>query len=155
MYFATDLWHVCIIRFLVAMGIGREWAVGASLVAETFPKRARAYTSGMFHSSSVLGIWIATCVGMIVGENWRYAYLVSRSGASVRAQLPADFTARDENGEGIGDQTPLFYGRFDRRRRNATAAKTRMPVVPGSGTCDVSNSAPLLALVPNCAFHVL
>src|SRR4249920_329606 len=46
MYFVTDLWHVCIIRFLVAMGIGGEWAVGAALVAETFPKRARAYTSG-------------------------------------------------------------------------------------------------------------
>src|SRR3954466_6033632 len=76
MYFATDLWHVCIIRFLVAMGIGGEWAVGASLVAETFPKRARAYTSGMFHSSSVLGIWMATCVGIVVAENWRYAYLV-------------------------------------------------------------------------------
>src|SRR6478672_6235578 len=76
MYFATDLWHVCIIRFLVAMGIGGEWAVGAALVAETFPKRARAYTSGIFHSSSVFGIWIATGVGMIVGENWRYAYLV-------------------------------------------------------------------------------
>ena len=54
MYFVTDLWHVCIIRFLVAMGIGGEWAVGAALVAETFPKRARAYTSGMFHSSSVI-----------------------------------------------------------------------------------------------------
>jgi MFS family permease len=76
MYFATSLWHVCIIRFLVAMGIGGEWAVGAALVAETFPKRARAYTSGIFHSSSVFGIWIATGVGMIVGENWRYAYLV-------------------------------------------------------------------------------
>ena len=68
MYFATDLWHVCIIRFLVAMGIGGEWAVGASLVAETFAKRARAYTSGMFHSSSVLGIWMATCVGIIVAD---------------------------------------------------------------------------------------
>src|SRR6476659_5865078 len=76
MYFATDLWHVCVIRFLVAMGIGGEWAVGASLVAETFPKRARAYTSGMFHSSSVFGIWMATCVGIAVGPNWRFAYLV-------------------------------------------------------------------------------
>lgn len=75
MFFATSLLHVCIIRFLVAMGIGGEWAVGASLVAETFPKRARAYTSGIFHSSSVFGIWIATGVGMIVGENWHYAYL--------------------------------------------------------------------------------
>jgi MFS family permease len=75
-YFATGLGQLCIIRFLVAMGIGGEWAVGASLVAETFSRRARAYTSGMFHSSSVIGIWMATCVGLAVGANWRYAYLV-------------------------------------------------------------------------------
>src|SRR3954453_19027929 len=76
MYLVTDLWQVCVIRFLVAMGIGGEWAVGASLVAETFPKRVRAITSGMFHSSSVLGIWAATGVGMYVGDHWRQAYLV-------------------------------------------------------------------------------
>jgi MFS family permease len=76
MYAVTDMWQVCVIRFLVAMGIGGEWAVGASLVAETFPKRVRAITSGMFHSSSVLGIWAATCVGILVGDQWRYAYLV-------------------------------------------------------------------------------
>jgi MFS family permease len=76
MYLVTDLWQVCVIRFLVAMGIGGEWAVGASLVAETFPKRVRAITSGMFHSSSVLGIWAATGVGMYVGDHWRSAYLV-------------------------------------------------------------------------------
>src|SRR5438477_7728821 len=46
MYFAAAMWQVCIIRFLVAMGIGGEWAVGAALVAESFPKRARAYVSG-------------------------------------------------------------------------------------------------------------
>ncbi len=75
MYFATHLWDVSVIRFLVAMGVGGEWAVGASLVAETFPKRARAHASGIFHASSVIGIWTATCVGMVVAENWRYAYL--------------------------------------------------------------------------------
>src|SRR5213075_2799507 len=66
----------CIVRFLIAMGIGGEWAVGASLVAETFSRRARSYISGIFHSSSVLGIWLVTGVGIAVGPNWRYAYLV-------------------------------------------------------------------------------
>jgi MFS family permease len=36
-YFATELWHVAGLRFLVAMGVGGEWAVAASLVAEVFP----------------------------------------------------------------------------------------------------------------------
>ncbi|HEY1083415.1 MAG TPA: MFS transporter, partial [Prosthecobacter sp.] len=32
-YFATEIWHVGALRFLVAMGVGGEWAVGAALVA--------------------------------------------------------------------------------------------------------------------------
>ncbi|MDA1163444.1 MAG: MFS transporter [Planctomycetota bacterium] len=75
-YFATELWHVAALRFLVAMGVGGEWAVAASLVSEIFPARARAHASGIFHASSVLGTWMATLAGMAVGAQWRYAYLI-------------------------------------------------------------------------------
>jgi MFS family permease len=75
-YFATQLWHVAILRFLVALGVGGEWAVAASLVAEVFPSRARVHASGIFHASSVLGIWIAALAGIAVGAHWRYAYLI-------------------------------------------------------------------------------
>jgi MFS family permease len=74
-YYAQTLWHVGILRFLVAMGTGGEWAVAASLVAEVFPIKARTHASGIFHASSVLGTWIATMTGLIVGSNWRWAYL--------------------------------------------------------------------------------
>ena len=75
-YFATDLWHVGSLRFLVAMGVGGEWAVAASLVAEVFPTRARAHASGIFHASSIFGTWMAAIAGIAVAENWRYAYLI-------------------------------------------------------------------------------
>ena len=75
-YFATELWHVAALRFLVAMGVGGEWAVAAALVAEAVPKNARAHMSGIFHSSSVLGAWFAAGVGLLVGDNWRLAFLV-------------------------------------------------------------------------------
>jgi len=75
-YFADSLWQVATLRFLVAMGVGGEWAVAASLVAEVFPARARAHASGIFHASSVMGTWMAALVGMAVADQWRYAYLV-------------------------------------------------------------------------------
>ena len=75
-YFAQTPDHVAILRFLVAMGVGGEWAVAASLVAEIFPKRARANASSIFHASSVLGTWMAALAGILVGANWRYAYLI-------------------------------------------------------------------------------
>lgn len=75
-YFATELWHVAVLRFLVALGVGGEWAVGATLVAEVFPARARARASGIFHATSVLGTWLAAAAGLAVGAEWRYAYIL-------------------------------------------------------------------------------
>ncbi|MDB6125247.1 MAG: major facilitator superfamily 1 [Pedosphaera sp.] len=75
-FFADNLWEVAALRFLVAMGVGGEWAVAASLVAEIFPPRARAHASGIFHATSVLGTWFAALAGMAVAAQWRYAYLI-------------------------------------------------------------------------------
>ncbi len=74
--FAHELWHVGALRFLVAMGVGGEWAVGAALVAEVFPANARERASGIFHATSVIGLWLATATGVAVGTSWRMAYLV-------------------------------------------------------------------------------
>ena len=53
--FATTTPQVLVLRFLVAVGAGGEWAIAAALVAETFPAHSRASASGIFHASSVLG----------------------------------------------------------------------------------------------------
>lgn len=74
--FATDAWQVGILRFLVAMGVGGEWAVGAALVSEVFPKQARERAGGIFHATSVAGLWLAAAAGLAVGSHWRYAYLL-------------------------------------------------------------------------------
>jgi len=75
-YFAQSLWQVAILRFLVATGVGGEWAVAAALVAEVFPPRARAQASGLFHATSILGTWLATFAGMAADTQWRFCYLV-------------------------------------------------------------------------------
>jgi MFS family permease len=74
-YLADSLWQVALLRFLVALGVGGEWAVAAALVAEVFPTKARAHASGIFHSTSVLGTWLAALSGLLVQTNWRNAYL--------------------------------------------------------------------------------
>lgn len=57
--FSMDWWHMAVLRFLVAMGVGGEWAVASTMVAEEFPKKARARVSGIFHASSVFGTYLA------------------------------------------------------------------------------------------------
>jgi MFS family permease len=75
-YFATDLWQIAVLRFLVALGVGGNWAVAAALVAEVFPPRARAQASAGFHATSVLGQWLAALAGLMVAAQWRHAYLI-------------------------------------------------------------------------------
>ncbi|MBA4017315.1 MAG: MFS transporter [Pirellula sp.] len=75
-YFAQDVWQAGVLRFLVSMGIGGEWAVAAAMVSEVFPVHARAQASSIFHGSSTLGTWLAGVVAILVGSQWRYAYLV-------------------------------------------------------------------------------
>lgn len=75
-YFAENLWQVGVLRFLVSMGIGGEWAIGAALVSEVFPARARSQAGAIFHASSTFGTWLAGTVAMVIGSSWRYGYLV-------------------------------------------------------------------------------
>lgn len=75
-YFVDNVWQLVVLRLLVSIGIGGEWAVAAALVAEIFPSRARSQASAIFHGSSVLGTWLAALAGMAVGSQWRYAYVL-------------------------------------------------------------------------------
>jgi MFS family permease len=76
--FAQEWWQVAVLRFLVAMGVGGEWAVASSMVAEHFPARARAWSGAIFHSSSVFGTFLATLAGAFIVDNpslgWRWAF---------------------------------------------------------------------------------
>jgi MFS family permease len=77
---AQNWWQMAVLRFFVAMGVGGEWAVASAMVAEVFPKRARAWSLGIFHASSVLGTFLAVAAGVwLVGNpklGWRWGFAV-------------------------------------------------------------------------------
>jgi MFS family permease len=121
-YFATTLWHVAILRFLVAMGVGGEWAVAAALIAEVFPAVARARASGIFHATSILGTWMAAVAGLAVGAQWRGAYLIGILPALlvlwVRSVVrePERWRLAGARGERMGRLSDLFGERQWARR---------------------------------------
>jgi len=57
--FAQTWWQLMIFRFIAALGIGGEWAVGASLLAETWPKAWRPWIAAVLQSGVNLGILFA------------------------------------------------------------------------------------------------
>jgi MFS family permease len=58
-FFAGAWWHLLIFRFLAALGIGGEWAVGASLLSETWPRRWRPWIAAVLQSGVNIGILFA------------------------------------------------------------------------------------------------
>ena len=81
--FAKEPWHMVALRFLVAIGVGGEWAVASAMVSEVMPKRSRAVMGSIFHASSVFGTLLASAVGYFIlapqpwgDETWKLGFLI-------------------------------------------------------------------------------
>ncbi|MEM1068352.1 MAG: MFS transporter [Planctomycetota bacterium] len=67
--FAQAPWQMVLLRFLVAMGVGGEWAVASAMVAEVMPTRSRPMMGSIFHASSVFGTLLAAAtVAFLIGN---------------------------------------------------------------------------------------
>jgi len=76
-FFAYAWWHLLIFRFLAALGIGGEWAVGASLLSETWPRKWRPWIAATLQSGVNVGILVA-CIAyrFLAAAPPRYLFLV-------------------------------------------------------------------------------
>lgn len=59
---APNLWVLALCRFVASLGIGGEWAAGASLVAETVPEKRRVPMGALLYTSAPAGLFLATFV---------------------------------------------------------------------------------------------
>ncbi len=123
---ATAPWHMVVLRFLVAMGVGGEWAVASAMVAEVMPRHARPVMSSIFHASSVLGTLLASAVGYFIlaarpwGDNtWKLGFLLGVVPALltlwIRWKLrepeqweKAQVRAREDSSQAVGRISDLF-----------------------------------------------
>ncbi|MFO0569634.1 MAG: MFS transporter [Polyangiaceae bacterium] len=60
--FAPNMAVFAALRFVVALGIGGEWAAGAALVHETLPERRRVLGGALLYTSAPVGFFLATWV---------------------------------------------------------------------------------------------
>lgn len=76
-FFAQTWWQLLIFRFLAALGIGGEWAIGASLISETWPKRWRPWLAAILQTGVNLGVMLAAlAVFLLAAFPSRYVFLV-------------------------------------------------------------------------------
>jgi MFS family permease len=76
-YFAQTWWQLLLFRFLAALGIGGEWAVGASLLSETWPRRWRPWMAAVLQTGVNLGVMLASLANfLLAGSPPRTVFLV-------------------------------------------------------------------------------
>ncbi|MBC8095136.1 MAG: MFS transporter [Akkermansiaceae bacterium] len=76
-FFAQTWWQLMIFRFLAALGVGGEWAIGASLLSETWPRKWRPWIAAVLQSGVNIGILVAVLANVILaGSPPRYLFLV-------------------------------------------------------------------------------
>ena len=81
--FSHNLVYLCVLRFLTGLAMGSEWSTGIALVAETWPKEARAKGAGFLQSGFGWGtlvaavLWYAlTSFDPFGADNWRVMFVI-------------------------------------------------------------------------------
>ncbi len=87
---SVGVWDFAFYRFLTGLGVGGEFAVGVSLVAEVIPDRARPYALGLVQAMSTVGNMIAAVISMVLGHYeetgavqgaWRWMFVIGMAPA--------------------------------------------------------------------------
>ena len=146
---SRGFWDFALYRFVTGLGVGGEFAVGVSLVAEVMPDRARPYALGLLQALSAVGNVSAALIsigfggletsGLIVpGTGWRWMFVVGAIPALlalvVRARLKeperwqAAKTAGSKHGLKLGSYGELF-GNPDWHKPAAVAAACVLAII--------------------------
>lgn len=86
---SQSLLSLAILRFFAGIGIGGEWSIGASLVAEQWPEHRRIEGACWMHTGYYFGLLLAALANYAIGSRfgWRYMFLVGGCPAIVVAFL--------------------------------------------------------------------
>jgi MFS family permease len=70
-------WQLALFRFLTALGIGGEWAAGATLVAEVWPEDKRTKAAGLLQSAWAAGFFVAAVLNLLLRDcGWRPIFAI-------------------------------------------------------------------------------
>jgi len=124
---APNIWVLQIFRFIASLGIGGEWAAGASMVAETVPENRRLEAGALLYTSAPFGLFLAGAVNyQIAGvwlpdspeTSWRWVFLCGLLPAGV-AFLVRIFIKEPERWRSVREHVaiPRITELFDRVHR--------------------------------------
>jgi MFS family permease len=137
--FAPNIWVLMLFRIVASLGIGGEWAAGASMVAEVVPESRRVEAGALLYTSAPLGLFLATFVNFQIAGNfwsgspetsWRYVFLAGLIPAAA-AFLVRMFVREPERWKSAASSAPAprIAELFDDRHRAITRSAFFMAVI--------------------------
>jgi MFS family permease len=137
--FAPDVWTLTAFRFVAALGIGGEWAAGASLVAEVVPEHRRIRMGALLYTSAPFGILLAGLVNDLFTKQidvvaaspdlaWRLVFLSGLLPAAIALWIRRR-VREPEVWEHERGPTPRLRDLFTRDLRRATLGGLAMSLV--------------------------
>ena len=75
---ATTIWQLAVFRILAGIGIGGEWSMGGTFVAEEWPEDRRKMGAGYMHTGYYFGFFLAAIANYYIGAKygWRWMFVV-------------------------------------------------------------------------------
>ena len=78
---ATAAWHIAVLRFVSALGMGGEWSLGVALVMEVWGGRSRALLAGLIGAAANVGYMLVALLmadhGEAYGEDGRRGHRIA------------------------------------------------------------------------------
>ena len=75
LFFVTAAWQIAALRFIAALGMGGEWALGVALVMEVWSAKHRPLLAGLIGAAANVGFVLVGLMGAIIKvgpTNWRW-----------------------------------------------------------------------------------
>jgi MFS family permease len=77
---STRVWQLALFRFLAGIGIGGEWAMGGTFVAEEWPEDRRKMGAGLMHTGYYVGFFLAGLANYVVGAHYGWRAMFALGG---------------------------------------------------------------------------
>src|ERR1700731_3677730 len=133
---AQNVWELALFRLLAGIGIGGEWALAGTYVAEAWPEDRRKMGAGYLQTGYYFGFFIAAALNYTVGARfgWRAMFLCGLSPVllsliiTLRVKEPARWKQRTDEGPDKRTGTGIFSLKY-RKRTIVNAALLTVAII--------------------------
>jgi MFS family permease len=133
---AENVWQLGIFRLLAGIGIGGEWALAGTYVAEAWPEDRRKMGAGYLQTGYYFGFFLAAALNYTVGARfgWRSMFLCGLSPVIVSILITAKVKEPERWKHRIGESKrkgslALIFGAKYRRQTIVNAALLTVAIV--------------------------